>query len=148
MKHMIVAIGLLVFTTPALAQGPKEQEGAMMGGVIGSLFSMVPGGSSVGGQIAKSMAPTIGTFVGGAIGAQLDEQDRKALAAATSRAFSSGKIQSFKGKSGRGTVSVVDSRKNDAGQPCRTVKQNVVLANGQAVSDTVSACKGPKGWQI
>jgi surface antigen len=148
MKRSVLILVAGFFSTSASAQGPKEQEGQIIGGFLGGIVSMVPGGTSVAGQVVRSMAPTVGTLVGGAIGAQLDEEDRRALAAATSRAFNSGSKQSFRGKSGRGTVTVVENKKNDAKQPCRTVRQDVILASGQTLSDSVSACKGPKGWQI
>lgn len=151
MRFLGTVLTLIVICSPvvASAQGPKEQQGQVMGGFLGSILSAIPGGGSVGGQIARQMAPTVGTAVGGSIGAQLDEEDRQALARATQRALSSGNAQSFRSKSvASGNATVTSSSKNADGERCRTIKQDVVLKNGTVLSNTVSGCKGPNGWQI
>ena len=151
MKYPGLALALIIISSPlaAWAQGPKEQQGQVMGGFLGNIISIIPGGGSVGGQIARQMAPTVGAAVGGSIGAQLDEEDRQALARATRRALSSGSAQSFSSKSvTRGNATVLSNSKNAEGQPCRTIKQDVELKNGSVLSNTVSGCKGPNGWQI
>ena len=145
---LVLALSVMCSSLAAVAQGPKEQQGQAVGGFLGNILSVIPGGGSVGGQIARQMAPTIGAAVGGSIGAQLDEEDRQALARATQRALSSGNAQSFRGKSSgaRGNATITSNSKAANGQPCRTVKQDVILKNGTVLSDTVSACKGPNGW--
>jgi surface antigen len=150
MKVVFLASAVAVLSVSgAQAQGPKEQQGELVGGFFGSLLSNIPGGGSTGGQILRSLAPTIGSLIGGSIGAQLDADDRAALQRASSRALNSGATQSFKTKSGvKGKVSVVKRTKNASGEPCVTLKQDVVLKSGQAVSDNVSACKGAKGWSV
>ena len=40
------------------------------------------------------------------------------------------------------TVSVEAERK------CRTVEQTVTLESGETQTDTVTACKGPNGWEV
>ena len=149
-KLGIVAGVLSVGTSIAAAQGPKETEGQMLGNMIGSILgNVIPGGSSVGGQIARTLAPTIGGVIGSNIGAQLDEEDRRALEQATRRAISNGSRQSFRGKSGtKGSVTVTGNSKNDKGQPCRTVTQEVEKKDGTVLRDTVSACKGESGWKV
>ncbi len=39
-------------------------------------------------------------------------------------------------------------RSPSAGQQCRTVTQRVQRPNGEWVTDTISACKGPNWWQL
>ena len=146
---LALTIMIMASAHSAWAQGPKEQQGQAVGGFLGNILSVIPGGGSVGGQIARQMAPTVGAAVGGSIGAQLDEEDRQALARATRRALSSGSAQSFSSKSvTRGKATVLSNSKNAEGQPCRTIKQDVELKNGSVLSNTVSGCKGPNGWQI
>ena len=134
---------------PASAQmGPKETDGtiggALLGGIAGGLLGG-RGGGAVGGAIAGAF---IGGVIGNRIGASLDEQDRMALARATRAAFVSGRSQRFSRRSGaHGQVSVVKSNVVD-GKPCRTLRQDVVLKDGSILSDTVSACRGPNGWQV
>ncbi len=118
--------------------------GAAAGGLIGSQFG------SDGGRVAAGAAGAlIGAVIGGSIGAQLDAQDRARLRSITAASARSGKSHSFRNnKTGvRATASVVKTT-NENGRLCRTVKQNVVLANGSVSSDTVSACKGANGWSL
>lgn len=150
MRVYIAGAALLMASAAgASAQGPKQEQGEMLGGFLGNLLSAIPGGSSTGGQILRSLAPAIGTLVGGSVGAQLDAEDRASLQAATLRALNSGKRQTFKGPKGaRGSVTVVSRNKGSSGEPCVTVKQDVVLKTGQAETGNVSACKGAKGWSV
>lgn len=141
----------LATATPNLVHaqmGPKESQstigGALIGGIVGGLIGH-GGSASVVGAIAGT---AIGGFIGNRIGASLDEQDRIALARATRAAFASGKSQRFRRKSGvHGNISVVSSSRVN-GKPCRTVKQEIVLKNGSVLNDTLSACRGPNGWQV
>lgn len=131
--------------------GQKEGQGLQAGTLIGGMIgSYLPGGASVAGQVIKSQSGTIGGFVGGRIGAALDEEDRQALARATRAAFDSGQAKTFSNKQTgvRGSVKVAASRVSPDGQQCRTVKQEVTLKDGTALAETVSACKGPNGWDV
>jgi surface antigen len=91
----------------------------------------------------------IGSLIGSAVGAALDEEDRRVMQATTRQALESGKTRRFRSKrSGvQGRATVVSSQKV-SGKQCRTVKQEVVLKDGSTVSDTLSACKGPNGWEV
>jgi surface antigen len=152
----ILACGLVAGTVmigsvaPASAQmGPREGEGtaagAIMGGIIGGLIGG-HGGAAVGGAIAGTI---IGGMIGNRIGAQLDAEDRAWLDQATRVAIRSGKSQrrSNKKTGVKMRAQVVSSQKVD-GKPCRTIKQEVVLKDGNVVNDTVSACRGPNGWEV
>jgi len=151
MKNKVIA-GILV-STMALSScsttgGPKQDAGVLIGAAAGGLIGSQFG--SGGGRVAAGAAgAVIGAIVGGSIGARLDAEDRARLRAITAASARSGKSQSFRNrKTGvRATTSVVKTT-NENGKLCRTVKQNVVLANGTVSSDTVSACKGAKGWSI
>jgi surface antigen len=131
--------------------GQKEAQGQQAGTLIGGMIgNYIPGGTSVAGQVIKSQSGTIGGLVGSKIGAALDEEDRQALARATRAAFVSGQPKTFSNKQTgvRGSARVAASRVNPGGQECRTVKQEVTLKDGTALSETVSACKGPNGWDV
>lgn len=131
--------------------GQKEAQGTLVGSVVGGMIGgYIPGGNSVAGQVLRSQAGTIGSLVGGAIGAALDEEDRQRLAQATRAAIAGGQPKSFSNKQSgvRGKVTVTRSHVNDSGQQCRTVKQEVIVKDGTTLSDTVSACKGPNGWDV
>ena len=135
---------------PAPAQmGQKEEEGtaagAIIGGIVGGLLGG-RGGAAVGGAIAGTV---IGGFIGNRIGAALDEEDRLALERATRTAMTSGKSQRHTNKRTgvRVRAQVVSSQKVE-GKQCRTVKQEVVLQDGNVMSDTVRACRGPNGWEV
>jgi len=145
---LIAALVLFPCSVVSAQMGPKESQGtvggALLGGIVGGLIGHGGSGSIVGGIAGAA----IGGFIGNRIGASLDEKDRVALARATHAAFASGHSQRFSRRSGvRGRVNVVSSTRVD-GKPCRTVKQEVVLKDGRVLSDTVSACRGPHGWQV
>jgi surface antigen len=146
----VIAAFLCASILPSQAQmGPREGEGtaagALLGGVIGGLAGG-RGGRGVAGAIAGA---AIGGFIGNRIGAALDEQDRQAMARATRAAAASGGSKQFSNrKTGvRGRAQVVSSQSVD-GRQCRTIRQEVTLKDGSNVSDTVRACKGPRGWEV
>jgi surface antigen len=151
---MISVSGLLgCATTPTSYDqvGQKQAQGSQIGTVVGSIVGgYIPTGGSVAGQVLQSQAGTIGNLVGGAIGAALDEEDRQALARATKAAFVSGQNKTFSNtRTGvRGSVTVTANSKSSSGQACRTLRQEAVLPNGKVVSEDVSACKGPNGWDV
>lgn len=131
--------------------GQKEAQGDLVGTVAGNVIgNFIPGGNSIAGQLVKSQAGTIGRLVGRSIGASLDEEDRQRLAQTTRAAIASGERKSFSNKKSgvSGKVTVTASHVNASGQQCRTVKQEVIVKDGTALSDTVSACKGPDGWDV
>ena len=135
---------------PAAAQmGPREEEGtaagAIIGGIVGGLIGG-RGGAAVGGAIAGVV---IGGLIGNRIGAAIDEEDRAALEQATRVAIRSGKSQRRTNKRTgvRIRAQVISSQKVE-GKPCRTIKQEVVLKDGNVVNDTVRACRGPNGWEV
>jgi surface antigen len=152
----VLACGLVAGTlvigsvAPAPAQiGQKEGEGtaagAIMGGILGGVLGG-RGGGAVGGAIAGTI---IGGIIGNRIGAALDAEDRAALEQATRVAINSGKSQRRTNKKTgvKMRAEVVSSQKVD-GKPCRTIKQEVVLKDGNVVNDTVKACRGPNGWEV
>ena len=145
-----VAISLAVSVVlPAAAQmGTKETQGTMGGVLLGGILGGVIGGGGASSVIGAISGAAVGGLIGNRVGASLDQQDRAALSRATRAAFVSGHSQRFARRAGaHGSVTVVSST-NEGGKPCRTVSQEVVLKDGSTLSDTVSACRGPHGWQV
>ena len=147
----VAALSILAGSVaPASSQmGQKESEGTAAGALIGGIIGGFAGGrgaGAVGGAIAGTV---IGGFIGNRIGAALDEEDRAALERATRAAITSGKSQRYANKRTGVKVraQVVSSQKVE-GKPCRTIKQEVVLKDGNVVNDTVRACRGPNGWEV
>lgn len=128
--------------------GPKQQSGAVIGALAGGLVGSQFGSGS--GRVGAALAgAALGGIIGGSIGAQLDAQDRARLQEITTASIRTGGNRSFRNpKTGvRATTRVVSSN-NANGKLCRTVQQDVTLANGQVSRDTVSGCKGPNGWTV
>jgi len=150
---LIIGIGialLLGTTAKGFAQmGQKEAGGTAVGTIFGSILGGVIGGRAGSALVGGLAGAAIGGLIGNRIGAQLDEQERLALARATRSAFASGRAHSFSARSGvHGRASVV-STSNTYGKTCRTVKQEVTLKNGSVLNGTVSACRGANGrWEI
>ena len=144
---MVIAAvsGLLVSSQgPAVAQS-KTTDGAILGGIFGGIVgAVVPGASNA----TRILAPVVGSLIGASIGAQLDAADRAAMENNTRRAISSGSGRNFSSRGGRGRVVVTNTGNNSSGQPCRTARQEFTKADGTVVSDQVSACKGPNGWNV
>lgn len=145
---VVLAISAVLVLSGCETSGPKQQSGAVIGAVAGGILGNQFG--SGGGRVAATfLGAGLGGLLGGSIGAQLDAQDRQRLNEITTASIRSGGSRSFRNaKTGvKGSTKVVRSS-NEDGKLCRTVQQNVTLANGQVSSDTVSGCKGPNGWSV
>jgi surface antigen len=153
-------VSAVLFLVSGCANGPvnpdqigqKEADGQAVGSILGgTIGNFLPGGGSVASQVIKSNAGTIGTLIGGAIGAALDEEDRRKLDEATRRALNSGAAATFANeRTGvRATVTPTAATRAADGKQCKTAKQDVVLANGKVLTETVKACKGADGgWEV
>lgn len=130
--------------------GNKEQIGTVMGAAVGGIVGSQFGGSA-GAQVAGGLlGAALGGLIGNRIGAALDEDDRKKLAAITQQSAASGGARAFKNsKSGiSGRTRVTGTSTNAAGQMCRTVDQEIVKRDGTVLKDQVVACRTEKGWVI
>lgn len=133
----------------AFAQtGQKEGGGLIGGAIIGGVLGSLIGGDAAGRVVGSVAGAAIGGFIGSRIGAALDEQDRQALDRATRAAFSSGKTQRFANRRTgvKGMIEVSSSSRNSAGNLCRTVNREVDQ-NGNVVRESLSACRGARGWE-
>ena len=144
---MALAIG---GAAPSRAQmGPQESGGTAAGALFGGILGGVIGGRGSNAVVGAVAGAAIGGLIGNRIGAALDAQDRAAVAQATRAAMVSGKSRRYVSKrTGVSARAQVVSTTRSAGRECRTIKQEVVLKDGSVLNDTVSACKGPNGWEV
>jgi surface antigen len=152
--RLLPATAIAVICSALLAcaaeMGEKEEAGQEIGSIIGGIVGSYIPGNSIGAKILQNHGDLIGGMIGSAIGASLDEEDRKMLAQTTEAAFTTGKTQTFANRNTgvRGSARVTANRTNSDGRPCRTVKQEVKLKDGRTATDDVNACKGPDGgWK-
>ncbi len=151
------AIGL-AGVSPIHAQGTdKESLGTMLGGIAGGLLGNKLGkdGNRVLGTLAGA---ALGAFIGKKIGAALDEQDKQRLAEATVKAADTGTTQTVVSPSSGATMTTTATpapspaiASNAAIVPareCKTVKQSVVLRNGEKQEDSVKLCKSGNDWEV
>ncbi|WP_104668766.1 glycine zipper 2TM domain-containing protein [Ensifer adhaerens] len=146
--NMAVLLCAAVSLSSCETTGPKQQTGTVIGAVAGGLIGSQFGDG--GGSIAAgALGAVVGGLVGGSIGAQLDAQDRARLQQITTASIRSGQSKSFRNsKTGVSGKTKVIRESNAGGKQCRTVQQNVTLANGQVSQDTVTGCKGANGWSV
>lgn len=150
MKSKIVAVLVAVsFLAGCETSGPKQTNGAIIGAVAGGIIGSQFGGGTGERVAAGLIGAAAGGLIGGAIGAQLDAQDRARLDQITVASMRTGSSRSFRNPKTnvRGSTKVISSTAS-GGQQCRTVEQQVVLANGSVSKDTVRGCKGPNGWSV
>lgn len=139
----------------------KEQGGAGIGATVGAVTGVMLGGSSttekgLGGVIGAAA----GYYVGKKIGQHLDEKDQEKLTASTQQALDSGESQTWNnpdtGVKADVLVKDVESAPeakvawtNSTDAPlCREVTQKVTLKDGSTKTETITACKGPNGWEM
>ena len=148
----MVVVSILLSGCSNEPTGGKQAEGEMVGSILGSTIgNFIPGGASIAGQVVRSHGGTIGSMIGGTIGAALDEEDRRRLEAAMRTALASGTPSSFENPDSgvKATVTPAPIINAADGKQCRSVKQDVVLKGGKVLSETVKACKDNSGkWEV
>jgi surface antigen len=142
--------GCLALSGCSQTGGSNEATGAQLGSIAGTVVaSAVPFGGLAAPAVAglAIAAPQIGSLIGASIGRDLDERDRQQLAMMTQATLNSGGSQSYRSeRTGvRLSTRVAKTRRAEA-NACRTVEQEVVLADGTKRTDSVRACRGPNGW--
>jgi surface antigen len=144
----VLSLSLLAGCTSTA--GNKEVAGTGIGATIGAAIGASLGDDQGSRLIGSVAGAVIGGLIGNRIGAALDAEDRKRLAEITRQAAKSGGAKSFRNrKSGvRATARVTKTQTSSTGQVCRTVVQEVVLADGRRLNDSVDACQGRNGWNV
>lgn len=147
--HVALCVAASLLVSACQTAGPKQQVGtlggALAGAAVGSQF-----GSGNGRLAAVLGGALLGGFLGNQIGAALDEADRHSLQRVTLQAARGGRSSHFHNKKTgvSGTARVTGTTIAENGRTCRTVEQEVTLPNNKISRDTVTACKGPNGWEV
>lgn len=126
----------------------NSDTGTLLGGATGAILGNQIGGGS-GNIAATAIGAVAGAWVGNRIGARLDASDRQRLYEDSQRTAETGQPHTFYNPDTgvRGRTHVVRSDERGA-RSCRTVRQTVVLRNGQETYEDVRTCRGPSGWAV
>ncbi|MFZ0844768.1 MAG: hypothetical protein WAM62_03185 [Pseudolabrys sp.] len=141
----LAALIAVVSAYGAIAQnsGSNQSGGAIFGAIIGGVIGGSIGGSA-GSRIVGGIAgAAIGGLIGSSIGSYLDDQERRQLASMTRSTASTGRARHYRGKSGS-----ISTRMSSESGSCRTVEQEVVMADGTKRNDSVQACRTEHGWKF
>lgn len=91
-------------------------------------------------------------WLGGQIGAYLDEKDREKMNEAAQAALDTGEVQTWGDTESdtSGTAQIVPTAAAVPNRSeCQTVRNTIVLANGSEKQEDVTACKGANGqWEV
>lgn len=139
----VMLIGASVDVAKSQASGPNETGGAILGALLGGVIGSSIGGNT-GSRIVGGIAgAAIGGLIGSSIGSQLDEQERRQLAAMTRSTASTGRARHYRGKSGS-----ISTRMSYEAGGCRTVEQEIIKNDGTRRTDSVQACRTAQGWKF
>ena len=121
------------------------------------------GGGLAGGIIGHQVDPKSGRYIGAAVGAlvsyqlvkHLTKEDQAELSKSTQQTASTGETQTWENpKTGvRGQTKVIEENASPAkadqtARNCRTVEQQVELADGTIETESITLCQGEDGsWQ-
>jgi len=152
----LVAVVLLAFTVSSCAtmqQTYKENPKAMLGGVLGA-------GAGAGIAAAAGASPGVivvsalgGALLGGLIGRQLDDRDKRLAAEAAAKAFEQNRNNQASAwnnpESGHsGSVTPTKTYQLANGQYCREYHQKITVG-GQTETSYGTACRQADGtWKI
>lgn len=154
-KNCVVPVAA-VLLAGCVADGHQSTVGA---GALGALMGGMAGGALSGGDTGSIIAGAlVGGLAGSLLGAELDRQEREAMARATAQAGSArvGERIAWTAppsqESGRNTtttgwVEPVSEPYTENGRVRRDVQQ-VVSSEGAPVSQTVTIEQTPEGWRL
>lgn len=130
----------------------KQGGGTLIGGATGALLG-AQFGKGDGKLVAVGAGALLGALLGGAIGAGMDEQDKKLAELSTQKALESAPANSNVGwhnpdNGHYGYVKPHKAYRNSYGQNCRGYTQSVVI-EGKLQEVTGTACRTSNGqWKI
>ena len=138
-----------------LAGCERNRAGEQVGTVIGAV-----GGALLGAQLGDGAVGLLGAAAGGVLGGILGRELGKELDAADAENVQDAGNEALDAPVGTevawntpetgnsGTVKTTNETRNAAGRPCREIRQDANI-DGEAVSDTVVACKQEDGsWAL
>jgi surface antigen len=148
-RIIAVSLAALMLAGCAGDAGPRQQDGAVAGAVAGGIAGALLGGRGPGSRVAGAAVGAVaGGLLGGAIGASLDERDRRRAQAAEMQALEYGQPDAPVGWRGEssgyyGTV-VPGVYYEERGRRCRRYSHTVYI-NGQPQVARGVACRNPDG---
>jgi surface antigen len=157
---ILVVVFLSLIGCESTGSMTKEEKGTAIGAVAGGVLGVMLGGSTTGKVIGGVLGVAAGSWIGNKIGQYLDEKDQEKLAESTQKAFDLGESQTWNNPDTgvKADVLVKDvepaseakvASTNSTDEPlCREVTQNVTLKDGSTKTETITACKGPNGWEM
>ncbi|SFW23341.1 glycine zipper 2TM domain-containing protein [Nitrosovibrio sp. Nv17] len=136
---------LLIAFLSGCQTGDSRRVGGVIGSVTGSYLGYQLGGSSTAGRLAGAVAGSLaGYYLGTTIAGYLEEGDRNRMSQASQAAFETNQTQTFSnpdnGVQGKAEV-VSPTQATQQGQECKTIRQTIVLKNGDTVTEDVKSCK-------
>lgn len=143
MKRLLIVA--LVVVLPACQSTDTRQVGGLLGSIGGAIggsyLGSYLGGGTVGSIAASVLGGVAGWYVGAGIGEHLGKDDQKRMVEASQRAFDTGQTQTFSNPASgvNGKAEIVSSAQQNP--ECKTIRQTVVLKDGQTVTEDVNNCK-------
>ena len=146
---LAVAIAALSGCQNMTNQQAGGAAGAGIGGILGGVFGNQAGHSGTSTVVGAGLGALAGYFVGSAIGARLDDADRKKAEASTTKVLNSGTSKhsswtSDKGKTVHGSSDVVKVDPKPDGGECKTVRE-VAYIKGEEVTQNSRYCRAAGG---
>lgn len=148
-KHAILGLTLSMSLTACETIPTNEAIGAAIGGVGGGVLgNILPEKNKELWTLAGVAA---GAFVGAKIAKYLNEQEQQQVASTTVSAAESGEPEVWKNEEtgNSGSATVTETKTSPSGDTCKTIVQQVSLADGGSESQEVTACKNADGvWSV
>ena len=132
-------------------RGGNEVGGTLMGAALGGLVGSQCGHGD--GRLAMTAAGTLlGAYVGNSVGRKLDDEDRRRMRDAETRAYGGPINQPIiwnnPGTGNSGTVTPIRDGRSNSGKYCREF-QSEVTVGGERQNAHGTACQEPDGsWRI
>jgi len=142
-KRLIVVA--LIMVLPACQSTDTRQVGGLLGSIGGAIggsyLGRYLGGGTAGSIAASVLGGVAGWYVGAGIGQHLGKDDQQRMVDASQRAFDTGQTQTFSNPNSgvKGRAEIVSSAQQNP--ECKTIRQTVVLKDGQTVTEDVNNCK-------
>lgn len=136
----------IAFSLPLVMAGcsvDKQTVGTGVGGAVGGVLASNVGGGS--GKTAAIIGGTLlGAIIGGKIGADMDELDRR-RAASTLETYPTGRTNTWQNPDTGNAYDFTPTRTyNSGGQPCREYEMDVYM-DGRKEVVTGTACRNASG---
>lgn len=150
--RIMAAVSALALLGACADEGPKQQIGAVLGG-IGGAVAGAQFGSGTGRLVGVAAGTMIGALLGSEVGKSLDRADMGYMRQTNYQAFEygrSGTAQTWRNPDSGNYGAVVPrpAYQTATGQYCREFQQSITVG-GRSEQGYGTACRQPDGsWQI